>query len=304
VAYSSQHQIARGLGSKQLCRRCSPSIDVMENIRALYLSDAHIAFWDVGDGDPVLLVHASFGAEWFAPVARLLSGYRVVRTHRAGYGHSRDLDGKLSLVDHARHLAEVLRALSIERVHVVGHSSGGSTALQLAADYPALVQSMVLLEPAFPYAPDEPKNDAMRHAIQAAKEDDLERAFRFFPGSVCGAGYRRVLIRTLGAEGFEASIRSGRYFFDHEISALAAWNSDAAHLETLAPPTLLVEGEGERLYNPYRARNASLARRLPNVERLSIPDVSHAMPLENPTLIAQTILDFLSSHPLDPKGER
>ncbi len=276
----------------------------MERADVLKLSDAHIAFWDAGDGDPVLLVHASFGAEWFAPVARLLSGYRVVRTHRAGYGRSLDLEGKLSLVDHGRHLAEVLRALSIERVHVVGHSSGGSIALQLAADYPALVQSLVLLESAFPYAPDEPKSDAMRHAIQAAKEDDLERAFTFFPGSVCSAGYRQVFMHALGAEGLEASILSGRYFFDHEISSLAEWNSDAAHIETLTPPTLLVEGEGVRLNNPYRARNASLARRLPHAERLSIPGVTHAMPVENPALIAQTILDFLSSHAFDPVSQR
>ena len=271
----------------------------MKGARVLELSDAHIAFWDAGDGDPVVLVHASFGAEWFAPVARLLSGYRVVRTHRAGYGHSLDLGGKLSLVDHGRHLAEVLHALSIERVHVVAHSSGASIALQLAADYQALVQSMVLLESAFPYAPDEPKSDAMRQAIQAAKQDDLERAFTFFPGSVCSAGYRQVFMRALGAQGFEVSIRSGRYFFDHEISALAEWNSDAAHIEALTPPTLLIEGEGKRLYNPYRARNAALARRLPHAERLSIPGVTHAMPLENPALIARTILDFLSSHPLD-----
>jgi pimeloyl-ACP methyl ester carboxylesterase len=269
----------------------------------LKLSDAHIALWDEGEGDPVLLVHASFGADWFAPVARLLPGYRVVRTHRAGYGHSLDLRGTLSLVDHARHLAVSLSAQSIERAHVVGHSSGGSIVLQLAADYPALVQSMVLLESAFPYAPDEPKSDAMRNAIQAAREDDLERAFTFFPGSVCSAGYREVLARTLGAEGLKASILSGRYFFDHEILALAGWNSDAAHIETLTPPALLVDGgQGELLNSPYRARNAALARRLPHAERLTVAGVSHAMPLENPALVAKTILDFVESHPLDSGG--
>jgi pimeloyl-ACP methyl ester carboxylesterase len=277
----------------------------METVRVLELSDAHIALWDEGEGDPTLLVHASFGADWFAPVARLLPGYRVVRTHRAGYGHSLDLGGRLSLVDHARHLAESLRAQSIERAHVVGHSSGASIALQLAADYPPLVQSMVLLEPAFPYAPDEPTSDAMRNAIQAAKEDDLEGAFTFFPGSVCSVGYREVLAQTLGAEGLKASILSGRYLFDHEISALAGWNSDAAHIETLTPPALLVDGaEGERLNSPYRARNAALARRLPHSERLTVPGVSHAMPLENPELIAMTIVDFIDSHPMDSGDSR
>jgi pimeloyl-ACP methyl ester carboxylesterase len=266
----------------------------METVRLIQLPDAHIAFWDEGEGDPVLLIHASFGADWFAPVARLLSGYRVVRTHRVGYGHSLAIRSNLSLVDHTRHLAEILRASSIRHTHVVGHSSGGSIALQLASSYPELVQSMVLLEPAFPYAPDEPKSDAMRNAIQAAKEDDLERAFSFFPGSVCSPGYRDVIARTLDEKGLQASILSGRYFFDYETTALAAWDSDAAHLDRLPQPTLLVDGEeGERLNSPYRARNAALLQRLPQATRLSLPGVSHVMPLENPSLVARTVVDFI-----------
>jgi pimeloyl-ACP methyl ester carboxylesterase len=53
--------------------------------------------------------------------------------------------------------------------------------LQLAASYPELARSMVLLEPAFPYAPDEPKSDPMPNAIAAAKDGDLGRAFDSFP---------------------------------------------------------------------------------------------------------------------------
>jgi pimeloyl-ACP methyl ester carboxylesterase len=277
----------------------------MASKHVLKLQDSQIAFWDEGDGEPVLLVHASYGADWFAPVARLLHGYRVVRSHRAGYGHSLDLDGELSLVDYTRHLAEVLGARSITRAHVVGHSSGGSLALQLAASHPELVQSMVLLEPAFPYAADEPKSDAIRNAIQAAKDGDLERAFDLFPGSVCSAGYRDVFLRELGEHGLEESISSGRYFFEHEIFALAGWDSGAARIETLTPPTLLVDGgEGVRLNSPYRARNAALARRLPHAERISIAGVSHAMPLENPPLVAKTVLDFIGSHPMDPSADR
>jgi 3-oxoadipate enol-lactonase len=120
-------------------------------VAATHLStDASIAYWDEGAGEPVLLVHASFGADWFAPLAALLPGHRVVRTHHAGYGASHDLSGQLTVADHARHLAEVLHGAGIDRAHVVGHSSGASIALHLAGAYPDLVHSLIALEPAAP----------------------------------------------------------------------------------------------------------------------------------------------------------
>ena len=245
----------------------------MKSLRLLHLRDSGIAFWDEGDGEPILLVHASFGADWFSPLALLLPGYRVVRSHRAGYGRSRDLSGDISLPDHARHLAAILHAESIARAHVVGHSSGASLTLQLAASYPELVHSMVLLESAFPYAPDEPKSDAMRNAILAANDGDLEGALALFPGSVFTPGYADVFEQALGSKGLEESILSGKYFFDHERFALAEWDSDAVRFESLTQPTLLVDGEeGERLNSPYRLRNAALSQRLPHAQRVSIRD--------------------------------
>jgi pimeloyl-ACP methyl ester carboxylesterase len=85
---------------------------------------------------------------------------------------------------HVRHLAAILHAESITRTHVVGHSSGASLSLQPAATYPGLVHTMVLLESAPSYGPDEPKSEAMRNAVRAAEDGDLESAFALFPGSV------------------------------------------------------------------------------------------------------------------------
>ncbi|KZM72702.1 alpha/beta fold hydrolase [Nocardia terpenica] len=266
-------------------------------VEHLRLGNADIAFWDEGDGEPILLVHASFGADWFAPVARMLPEYRVLRTHRAGYGRSRDLSHTLGLADHAEHLAEVLGSTGIEQAHVVGHSSGATIALQLAASHPRLVRSMVLLEPAAPAAPDEPRGQVIADAIAAARSGDLDRAFDLFLGSVMSPGYRDVLSRALGVAGLAESVRSGGYFFECEMAALVGW--DAVGLETLEQPALLVDGgAGEYLGSPYRARNRALAGRLRNAVRLTLPGLSHALPLENPCLVARTIRDFVGRYPI------
>lgn len=267
--------------------------------RTLRCDDANIAFWDTGSGDPVVLAHASMGANWFAPVAHHLPGYRVIRTHRAGYGLSQDLSLELTVADHARHLAEVMRAQGIAEAHVVGHSSGGNIALQLAASNPDLVRSLVLLEPAV-VAPGEPRSQAMDTATAAARNGNWDLAFDTFLGSVMNPGYRGLLERVLGAGGLADSIRSGEYFFKYEMVALFHWDTHGAGLDTLQQPTLLVDGgDGERLNSPYLARNKALADRIPNARQITLPGVSHAMPLEDPSLVAQAILDFIHQHPID-----
>lgn len=117
---------------------------------------------------------------------------------------------------------------------------------------------------------------------------------------MCAPGYLDVMTRALGTEGFRRSVLSGRYFFDHERAAFAAWDADTAGLDGLPQPVLLVAGgEGERLNSPYRARNRALAGRLARARQVTLPGVSHAMPLEDPSLVAWTVLDFIRRHPVE-----
>lgn len=262
---------------------------------------ASIAYTDDGEGQAVLLLHGGFCADWFAPAAKLLvdDHLRVLHMHRAGYGQSKDLVGGVSVDAHAEHAAAVLEASGVRRAHVVGHSAGASIALQLAHARPDLVGSLVLLETAFPYAPDEPKSSAMPDAIAAAQTGDYEKGFDLFLGGVGGPDFRDVFVRELGEDGLRDAIASAEYFFTTEGRAFAAWSFGAAEMAAITVPVLLVVGaDGERLNTPHRARSAQLAASLPHSETLILPGVTHLMPLENPKLVAQTINDFVSQHTL------
>ena len=103
-----------------------------------------------GEGEPVVLIHGTFIAEAYAPLClepALTERYQLVRYHRRGYAGSSTVGQSFSITDQAADCAELMRGLGIERAHIVGHSSGGAIALQLALDAPEMVQSLVLLEP-------------------------------------------------------------------------------------------------------------------------------------------------------------
>ncbi|MFI5632517.1 alpha/beta fold hydrolase [Streptomyces sp. NPDC051664] len=267
--------------------------------KCLDVGDAQIAFTDEGEGDAVLLLHGSFSAGWLVPAGRRLveDGHRVLNVHRAGYGQSKDLTRGVSVAAHAQHAVRVTEAADLRHAHVVGHSSGASVALQLAHARPDLVRSLVLLEAAFPYAPDEPKNPAMARAVEAAREGDYEHAFDLFLGGVSGPDFRKVFVRELGEDDLQEAVASSQYFFTAEGAAFAAWSFGSAEAATVTAPVLLVVGgEGERLSTPHRARSAQLASWLPHSETRVLPGVSHAMPLEDPALIAGTVEEFVARH--------
>jgi pimeloyl-ACP methyl ester carboxylesterase len=94
-------------------------------------------------------LHHRLLADSFALVIEepALAGYRRINIYRRGYRGSSGAEGLFTISDQAADVVGVLDALNLPRAHIVGHSSGGSVALQLAADAPERVASLVLIEP-------------------------------------------------------------------------------------------------------------------------------------------------------------
>ena len=99
----------------------------MERVR---VDGTELEFAVTGAGEPVLLIHGAFIAEAYAPLCAepaLNSRYRLVRFHRRGYAGSSPARAPFSLGQQAADCSALLRHAGIERAHVVGHSSGGSS---------------------------------------------------------------------------------------------------------------------------------------------------------------------------------
>jgi pimeloyl-ACP methyl ester carboxylesterase len=175
------------------------------------LDQITLAYTVRGSGEPVVLIHAGMFADWFAPLlaeAPLTDRYRIISYQRVNYGASSHVPGPVTIADQAAHGRELMTYLGIERAHVVGHSSGGSIAVQLALDAPAAVQSLALLEPARAAGSVSGHGPApyVAEALQKYGVGDTAGAIDAFMSGVCGPGYRAHVERSLPLGAFDQAV--------------------------------------------------------------------------------------------------
>ncbi|GAA3664895.1 alpha/beta hydrolase [Nonomuraea antimicrobica] len=106
-------------------------------------------------GEPVLFVHGnvSSSAFWRDTLAALPEGYRPLAVDLRGFGDSdpAPVDATRGLRDYSDDVIELVEALGLDGVHLVGWSLGGGVVLQALRDRPALVRSLTLVNPVSPY---------------------------------------------------------------------------------------------------------------------------------------------------------
>lgn len=100
-------------------------------------SGGQLAYVDVGDGEPVLLLHGfpSSSATWRELTPVLAQRFRVIVPDLLGHGRSdRPAHAALDLAAQARYVRELLEHLGVGRIAIVGHAHGGGVAQRLALD--------------------------------------------------------------------------------------------------------------------------------------------------------------------------
>src|SRR6476620_5959413 len=117
---------------------------IANGIKTNYLED--------GSGDQtVLLIHGSGPgvtsyANWRLVIPALAEKFRVIAPDMVGFGYSdRPEDVEYSLQTWADQTVGFIKAMGIEKCHLIGNSFGGSIALRIATQHPELVDKIVLM---------------------------------------------------------------------------------------------------------------------------------------------------------------
>lgn len=100
-----------------------------------------------GSGAPLVLIHGLAGSHgwWRFTLEAFAAEFAVHVPELVGFGRTGAVRPFPTIGGMADVLASWMDALSLERVHVVGHSMGGQIALHLAARHPQRVARLVLV---------------------------------------------------------------------------------------------------------------------------------------------------------------
>ena len=120
------------------------------SMRDLSVQDRTVQVYEAGSGDPLLYLHGAAdmhgaAADPFAFHDALAGTFKLIAPAHPGCVGTDEDDSLESIDDLVFHTLEVMDALGLERVNVVGNSVGGWLAAELAARNPERVAKLVLI---------------------------------------------------------------------------------------------------------------------------------------------------------------
>ncbi len=112
-------------------------------------SSGTIAYVERGEGPAAVFCHAALlnGYQWRDVLDRCSEMRRSIAFDNLGHGHTKTRpEAAVDFAGHARMLDELVDALDIDQVDLVGNDSGGAIAQTFAAHFPHRVRSLTLTD--------------------------------------------------------------------------------------------------------------------------------------------------------------
>lgn len=256
---------------------------------------------DNGSGDAILFIHEFAGNHrtWAGQIAALSGNYRCIAYCARGYPPSDVPEGDQNYgQDKAvSDAVAVLDSLGIEKAHIVGHSMGAYTALNVGIRHPDRCLSVAALGCGWGSHPDE------RETVRGLCED-IARMFREEPIADAAAKYARFPMRHT----FEAKNPADFAEFEKILAGLSPegaaltmlnlqrdrptlWDMEAA-LRNFSPPLLVLVGDED---HPCLDGSLFLKRTAPTAALQIVPRTGHTITMEEPDIVNAALRDYFAA---------
>jgi pimeloyl-ACP methyl ester carboxylesterase len=284
-----------------------------ENLDPPTVSPTNGDVFELGEGEPVVLLHSSMSNkyQWRTLVERLSARYCCIAIDLLGYGGAHFPENAItfSLADEAAHVRARLSAIlgRDQKLHLVGHSYGGAVALHLAQFAQHRLRSLTLFEPVSFHLL--PEKHIARSVIRVVAER-VRREVNTIPSGCyeVGTTERRqwlaaaqLFIDFWGGEGSFTRLDESKQLSITKLlpkvvldfQALLADDRKLDSLSNLAVPTCLIGGR----LSPMCTRQLmyAMSETLPQVTTHWVP-AGHMAPLTDAIRVNPVIESFINAH--------
>jgi len=245
--------------------------------------DTTLRLWRGGAGAALLFLHDATGAAGWPPVFEMLAKrFDVLAPEHPGYGGEEPPAWLDRVADLSNFYLDMLDALDLEQLHLVGASLGGWIAAELATRNTSRLASLTLIDPL-----------GLRVAggiDPFATNDEQTIRDLFHDKAAADAAVKRLL----APEAEDALLRNKM------VTAKLAWQPRlhdphlAKWLHRIDVPTLILWGEADRILP--KAALTQWERAIPESRGRVVPGAGHLPHLENPDAVAGHIIDFIAAH--------
>lgn len=267
----------------------------------------------LGEGKDVVMIHGLAANQGFWHLNVLLSLSRFCRVtvyDLRGHGYSSMPVSGYTTYDMANDLHDLLNHLNISKANIIGHSFGGTVALNYAILYPDRVDSLIIADSRIRSI--QPSNcikdwPNWRYAVSQLEElglkiseNETEAGLRLLEhlASPQWQKFRNKLKKSpffVPANSWNKGKRSSNNWLKLLYTTTARQDfvsSDGIttdKLKTVFHPTLAIYGEN----SPAMPSLQNLVELLPNCKKSVIPDAGHFSPFTNPDLFSKIIVEYL-----------
>ena len=243
----------------------------------------------LGQGQPLILLHGLFGSgdNWGTVAKHFSQHYQVICVDLRNHGRSAH-SASQSYANMADDLLELCDALSLERIHLLGHSLGGKVAMQFATHHPHRVEKLIVVDMAMrAYA------DAHTHLINAMLAIDLstlqsrQEVDKILSNSIPQAMVRQFLLMNLMKSDSSLAWRINLAALKTNYPNLQQAVCENAHYEK---PCLFIRGEHSDYVQD--ADTEQIKTNFINAQFSSLP-TGHWVHAEQPQAFIEVVGDFL-----------
>jgi pimeloyl-ACP methyl ester carboxylesterase len=262
---------------------------------------ARLSTMEAGSGPTVLALHGLGGTKGsFLPTVAALGGrFRVIAVDLPGFGDSdKPIGASYDARFFARSVVDLLDALELDRVHLIGNSLGGRVALEVGLGHPDRVDRLALLCPSLAWRRQRPWAPLLRLTrpelglVQLSPRPVVEAIVRrLIPDADRGwtaAGvdeFLRAYLTPAGRAAFYAAAR--QIYLEEPHGESGFWT----RLRGLGADALFVWGRHDRLVPIAFERHVSDA--LPRARQVEL-ECGHVPQIERPRETHETVGAFLA----------